>query len=203
MALPPLAELHDVEARLGREIGGPELARVDALLADASAIVRTYTRREFSRTTTTERLRPRGHKVVLSQRPVVSVDSVAHVLTFGSTETVTPSAAWQHSGGSEILLGEPTFVINGPTFDLDDDVWVEITYTHGFTEIPDAIVAVVANLAVRALTAPQGGLIDSETIGPYTARYSTFTSAGPLSLSQADRAVLNRFRTGHRTVELR
>lgn len=41
MALPPLATIADLEARLGREITDPaEQTRAEALLADASALVR-------------------------------------------------------------------------------------------------------------------------------------------------------------------
>lgn len=38
----PLATVGDVEIRLGREVTGDELARVEILIIDASAIVRAY-----------------------------------------------------------------------------------------------------------------------------------------------------------------
>lgn len=204
-SLPTLADLADVEDRLGRDLDTSEQARAAALLRDASTVARSYCRRDFTQGTTTARYRPRGRKVLLPQRPVLAVTAVAGVQAFGTTEVVTPMALWSWVGGHEIFLGDQTLVINGPTLDWSDtNVWVQVTYDHGFAEVPDDIVTVVANMVVRNMTVPSGGLIDSETIGPYTTRYSGFTSAGPLGLSEADRVLLNRYRsTIASTVELR
>lgn len=204
-ALPPLADLDDVEDRLGRDLEPDETRKAYALLRDASAVVRSYTRRDFTLQTTTLRLRPRGNKVILPQRPVVSVTSVATVVSFGTTEFSTPTPAWSHVGGQELYLIDPQLIYNGPTLDLsDENVWVEVTYTHGHAEIPYDVMAVTANLVVRNISVPGGGLVDFETVGPYTTRYASYTSGGPLSLSGADRDVLNRYRTsGAHTIELR
>lgn len=205
MALPLLAELADVEDRLGRDLDTSEQRRADALLRDASTVVRGYTRRDFTLTRTVSRHRPRGDKVLLPRRPVVEVHSVKSVIGFGTHETLTVMPFWSWVAGHEILLGEPTLIINGPTFEWSDrNVWAEVDYSHGFAEVPLDIISVVANLVVRNLTVPQGGLVDMESVGPYTARYSTFTAAGPLGLGEADRSVLNRYRsTTTSTVELR
>lgn len=204
-SLPPLAELVDVEDRLGRDLTPEESRKADALLRDASTVVRNYTRRDFTTGTTTARYRPRGRKVVLPQRPVTAVTSVKSVLSFGTNETVTALAYWSWPGGSEVILGDPSLVINGPTWDLDDsDVWVEITYTHGFPEVPDDIRTVIANMVLRNLTAPRSGLVDTEGVGPYQVRYAGFVAQGPLGISEADRQILNRYRsTVSHTVELR
>lgn len=205
MALPSLASLTDVEDRLGRDLDAAESRRASALLSDASTVARNYCRRDFTAGSTTARYRPRGRKVVLSQRPVVSVTSVSSVLSIGTATTITPLSFWSWPGGNEILLGDPTLVINGPTFEWSDsDVWVQVAYTHGFTTVPEDVLAVVANMVVRALTAPKGGLVDTEQIGPYNVRYSGFATQGPLGLAEPDRQTLNRYRsvTTH-TVELR
>lgn len=205
-SLPSLAELVDVEDRLGRDLDATETRRADALLRDASMVVRSYCRRDFTSGTTTARYRPRGRKVVLPQRPVVSVASVATVLSYGTTETIIPLSFWSWPGGNEVLLGEPNLWINGPTaLDFDDqDAWVEITYTHGYTEIPADIVSTVCAIVVRNLSVPNNGVLDSETIGPYTMRFSGPAVVGPLGLGEAERQVLNRYRAvvSH-TVELR
>lgn len=205
MALPLLAELADVEDRLGRDLEVSEQRRADALLRDASIVVRNYTRREFTLGRTTSRHRPRGDKVLLPLRPVVQIHSVKSVIAFGQQQSVTIMPFWTWVAGHEVHLGEPTLVINGPTFEWSDrNVWAEVDYSHGFASIPEDIVSVVANLVVRNLTVPHGGLVDMETAGPYNVRYSGFTSQGPLGLSEADRVVLNRYRsTVTHTVELR
>lgn len=205
MALPSLAERADVEDRLGYDIDAGQHNRVDALLRDASVVVRAYCRRDFTAGTTTARFRPRGHKVVLPQRPVRAVTAVRSVVSFGTSEQVTPLSYWSHPGGHEVHLGDQSAVINGPTLDFsDDDVWVEVTYDHGFLTVPDDVVTVVANMVVRNLTVPGGGLVDLQTIGPYTTRFGGFASGGPLTLGAGDRDVLNRYRsTTSSTVELR
>lgn len=204
-SLPSLADLSDVEDRLGRDLDASESRKAAALLADASTVVRNYCRRDFTMGTTTARYRPRGNKVVLPQRPVLSVTSVKAVQAFGTTFMITPLVFWSWVGGYEIVLGDATLVINGPTLDYDDtNVWIEVTYSHGFAEVPEDVKSVVANMVVRNLTVPKSGLIDMETVGPYTARYSGFTAAGPLGLGEADRVILNRYRsTISHTVELR
>lgn len=205
MALPPLAELSDVEDRLGRDLDATESRRAAALLADASTVVRNYTARDFTAGTTTARYRPRGRKVILPKRPVVAVRAVKAVQSFGTTQMVTPLGYWSWPGGHEVVIGDPSLIINGPTYDLDDSgVWIEVTYDHGFPEVPEDVKAVVANLVVRNMLTPVGGVVDSETVGPYNVRYSGSTMMGPLGLGEPDRTILNRYRsTTTNTVELR
>lgn len=204
-SLSPLADLEDIEDRLGRDLEPEESRKSAALIRDASTVVRNYCRRDFTHGTTTARFRPRGRKVSLPQRPVLTVTAVKAVLSYGTNETITPLAYWSWPGGSEVILGDPNLIINAPDWVWDDsEVWCEITYTHGFTEIPDDIRSVVANMVIRNLTAPKGGLIDTEGIGPYQVRYSGFVSQGPLGISEPDRQLLNRYRsTVAQTLELR
>jgi len=205
VALPSLAEITDVEDRLGYSIDPAQYTRVEALLRDASVVVRAYCRREFTAGTTTARYRPRGHKVVLPLRPVRAVTAVRSVVSFGTHDQITPLSYWSHPGGHEVFIGDQSVVINGPTLDFaDENVWVEVTYEHGFAVIPDDVVTVVANMVVRNLTVPGGGLVDLQTVGPYTTRFGGFASGGPLSMGAGDRDVLNRYRsTTSSTVELR
>lgn len=204
-SLPALASVTDVEDRLGRDLFPTEESRVAGALKDASVVVRAYTRRDFTLGTTTGRFRPRGAKVRLPQRPVVSVDAVAVVVAFGTSEQITPLSYWRWVSGSEIDLGDQNLVINGPTLDWDDEeFWLEVTYQHGYVEVPDDVITVVANMALRILTVPGGGISDMQTVGPYTNRIASFASSGPLTLSGGDRDVLNRYRnTTAYTVELR
>lgn len=204
-SLPSLADLEDVEDRLGRDLSTDEQRRADALLRDASVIVRNYTRRDFTLSNTVDRYLPRGRKVILPKRPVVAINSVKAVIGYGTHQTISVLSFWSWVAGPEIILGEPTLMINGPSYEWNDsNVWAEVDYDHGFAEVPDDVRTVTANLVVRNLTAPKGGLIDMETVGPYTARYSGITASGPLGLAEPDRSVLNRYRsTINHTVELR
>jgi len=205
VALPALADLADVEDRLGRDLDANEQRRADALLRDASTVVRSYTRRDFTVGRTTSRFKPRGDKIILPLRPVTEVHTVKSVISYGQNETITALPFWSWTAGHEVILGDPVLIINGPTYEWTDrNVWVEIDYSHGFAEVPPDVIAIVANLVVRNLTVPQGGMVDMESVGPYNVRYSAFTSAGPLGLGEADRVVLNRYRsTVTHTVELR
>lgn len=205
VSLPSLADLEDVEARLGRDLRPDESRRADAMLRDASVVVRNYTRRDFTLGATTARYRPRGRKVTLPNRPIVKVNSVKAVYSYGLNEIITVLPFWSWVAGAEIILGDLSLIINGPCYCWDDsNVWAEVDYEHGYAEVPCEIASVVANLVVRNLTVPGGGMVDHETVGPYTARYSTFTAQGPLGLSEADRTILNRYRaTVNHTLELR
>lgn len=204
-SLPSLADLADIEDRLGRDLEPEESRKADAMLRDASIVARNYTRRDFTLGNTVARYRPRGRKVILPRRPVVAINSVKAVIGFGQHQMVTILPFWSWVAGHEIVLGEPSLLINGPTYEWDDrNVWAEIDYDHGFADVPDDVRTVVANMVIRNLTVPKSGLIDMETVGPYTARYSGFLAAGPLGLSESDRTILNRYRvTASHSVELR
>lgn len=204
MALASLADLSDIEDRLGRELDEDESTRADALLRDASAVVRAYCRRDFTANRETVRIRPRGSKILLPQRPVVEVHMVWAVHSFGPTIYRTPMAFWGWVSGHEISIGDDSMVINGPTISWDSsDTYAEVDYSYGYETVPDDVRAVIANVAVKALTMPSGGLVDMETIGPMTVRYAGVNN-GPLALTEPDRAVLNRYRSSSaRTMELR
>jgi hypothetical protein len=195
-SLSSLADIAEVEARLGYTIVDNTIrAKLQKQLDDASVVVRNYCRRDFTAGTSTIRLRPRGDKVTLPERPVRAVTAVSSVVTYGTSTQVTPLSYWSWVAGPEIQLGDQSLVINGPTLDFSDgDTWVEVTYDHGFAVVPDDVVSVVANMALRTFTIPGGGLVDMQTVGPYSARTASFASGGPLSLSGGDRDVLNKYR---------
>lgn len=206
MASPsPLCDLEDVEDRLGRDLSPDEQRKATAVLTDASAVVRSYCRRDFTRATTTGRYRPVGDRVTLPLRPVLAVSGVWAVTSYGTTVYRTPLVVWQWAGGPEVYLGDTSLVINGPWIDWSDShVWVDVEYTHGYDAVPADIVTVVANMVVKTLSVPGGGLIDMETVGSYNVRYSTITAAGPLGLTDGDRQILNKYRTTvNHSVEMR
>lgn len=179
MALPPLAQPGDVEDRLGRELTPTEMVRVLALLADASALVRSYTGQQISAATTTERLAVRNGAVRLPQRPVTAVTAVA------DPTSAAVNATWSAGDVVTLSLMSPSFV--------------DVTYSHGYAEVPDDIVAVVCDIVTRSFSGylaspaiwqqPSAG-VNPESIGAIIPT----PALGGSQLTADQRAVLDRYR---------
>ena len=181
MALPTLASVADVEARTGETYAGAALTKVQALLRDASAAVRRATRQTISLVEDDEIVLAGDGStlMVLPERPVVAVAGVA----------VAGRAVTGWTNTSRGLVGLPW----GPGD-------FTVTYTHGYDEIPDDVVAVVCALVIRALTLTPGVRSTSNTIGDYSESV-TFAGdvpgADPMALTDAERESL-RFLSGPR-----
>src|SRR5690606_36466189 len=105
----PLATVEDLEARLGRELTSEEAARANALLADASALIRGWTRQDFTLTLgDVITLRPVGTVVRLPQRPVQAVTAVVAV---GGSEAIPdvplPVGSWTWDGIDKVDIWPP------------------------------------------------------------------------------------------------
>ena len=116
MALDPLATADDLAGRLGRALTDAEIDQVELLLGDASASVRAYTGQEFTLGESTVRLRARGGVLRLPQRPVVAVTAVAN------TDEADVDFTW---------YADDRAILSSPWAS-----WVDVTYTHGYEEIP-------------------------------------------------------------------
>lgn len=206
-ALPPLASPDDVADRLARELTDAEYDRLPILLADASAMIRNYCRQPFTSSRATQRLRPIGYVVRLPRRPVAAVHTVTMV--FG--DLLLPTPGFFFDGLDEVSLVGVGVVLNLPEIALDylaeQDLVAEVDYTAGYIEIPPDVVAVACGMAGRALTMPgtggMGGVV-SETVAEYNYKLSeSFASAGPLALTDADKATLSAYRPASTLVELR
>jgi hypothetical protein len=66
-----------------------------------------------------------------------------------------------------------------------------VTYSHGYTEVPDDIEDVVLDLAAMAMTNPQG--LRSESIDDYQRTFAMETIGGP-QLSKAHEEALRPYR---------
>lgn len=176
MALDPLATADDLAGRLGRTLTDTETDQAELLLADASAAVRAYCGQQFGQSDQTSRLRVRGGVIFLPQRPVTSVTTVAD--PDGNDIDFT----WY--AGDRIALSSPSAA-----------QWADVTYTAGYEEIPADIVAVVCQIAGRALGRPadETGLA-SETIGQYSYSVGGAAAAGSVGMLADERAVLDRYR---------
>lgn len=200
----PLATVDDVAADYPGGIPEDDRGRVETLLKRASAVVRSYTGQSFTKETTTERIRPRGDKVILPKRPVVSVESVG---VFDGTN-VLPIVGYMWDGGCEIWLCPGETVINLAADVLDlfryNTPLVEVAYTHGYDMVPEDIVTVVCGMVARTYASPGvAGTYKSQTVGPFSATLSDAAAQGIAGLTDADRLILNRYRRSTGTVELR
>lgn len=209
----PLATTTDLESRLGRDLTADETARADALLADASALVRGYTGQDFTQVVGDEVvLRPVGTTVRLPQRPVTDVTSVVAV---GGSDTIPditlPAGSWTWDGIDKVDVWPPStdWLLNLP--ETWSDGWgavntYRVTYSHGYAEVPDDVVAVVCAMVLRTLLAPSmvAGMV-SERIGAYNyqVQQGSGSSGASVGITQADRDVLKRYRRKATTIQTR
>jgi hypothetical protein len=167
--------LTDLSDRLGRPLTSSEEARAQALLSDASAKVRSYTKQNFTRTDNeTIVVRAQQGEIRLPQRPVLDVTSVVAIGAGGAPDL--PVVGWQWDGLDIVRTCVDSPVINLPELWYEDDAEAypgtyRVTYSHGEAQIPDVIVGIVARIVLRTLTAPtMAGGVTGETIGPYSYR---------------------------------
>lgn len=191
----PLASVSDVQARLPGSVT-VEPIRILALLQDASAAIRSYTKQTFTIQQTTIGVRPIGYRLRLPQRPVISVDSITVVLP-GTTEPVAVPG-WYWDGSNEVWLTFGDLIIN-----LSEELtglleWqtpeYAVTYHHGYPEVPDDVVGVVCSMVTRVSTAPGLGGVVSESVGEYSYRLSDAAAQGPMTLTQSEKDTLSSYR---------
>ena len=169
-----LAALTDLAARLGRPLLAAEADRATFLLDDASAMVRSYTGQTFAQVDNdTIVVRAQQGEIRLPQRPVRDVTAVIAVGAGGAPDL--PVVGWQWDGLDIIRTCQESPVLNLPERWYEEDVAAypgtyRVTYSHGGPVPPD-VVAVVARMVLRTLTAPtMAGGVTGETLGPYSYR---------------------------------
>ncbi|MFI6491217.1 hypothetical protein [Streptomyces sp. NPDC050564] len=198
--LPSLVTVADFAARLGRTFTPEQELQAQALLDDASSVVRAYVRQDITQVETTDTFTMRradpvlhrcGGMVTLPQRPVVDIASVS------INGTVTYDW-WQD--GNEVALRDWPWV-RPPAAHRPPQVTV--TYTHGWDPVPGDITAIVMQAANRVMVNPSG--IRSETVGGESVTYlipATGENLGVL-LSRTEQKVLDRYRRTAGTVQVR
>lgn len=201
-----LATVADLEDRLGRDLTDTEASRAQALLEDASAAVRRYTRQQFDLVEDDERvLRAQGGTIRLPQRPVIDVTKVEAVGGAGAPDVTI--ADWLWDGIDQIRLGNGNYVINLPEAWWDDDGYpgtYRVTYSHGYAEVPGDVVRVVCAMATRTITSPSmaGGVV-GESVGPYSYRLDAPGGGLAVMLTQADKETLADYRDSVGQIQVR
>jgi hypothetical protein len=169
----------------------PDATRAARALDDASAVVRAYTGQHFTRATTTERVRLRRGSARLPQRPVHDVVAVDGA--WGGT------VAWAWDGGDVLWLTYPPTYPPGLPAEAAATLLVE--YDHGYDETPDDVVAVVCNVAARALgSPPENSGVNTESITNYSVTLGPVGAAGAVGLFRDEQAILDRYRRQAGTV---
>src|SRR5215472_3602891 len=107
-SLPSLATPSDIEARLGRSLNQVENARVDAMLADGSAIIRRYCREDFiSYTGASITLLADGGVINMSLwKPIQGITSVTALSGVAGIPDI-PVTWYSFDGVSEITVMSP------------------------------------------------------------------------------------------------
>jgi hypothetical protein len=189
MALPPFATAADLAAFTQSEIPA---ATADLALAAASAVIRKWTRQDFTRVTDDVKvLRVLDEReLVLPQRPVVSVSQI-RVNSLVLQDWVLSGDRLLRTGGWRRLPGTTTY---------PDPGLVEVTYTHGWDEVPDDVRTVCLDLASTTVTNPSG--LRSVSIDDYSRTFASET-LGSGSLSEAHRSILSAYRRRIGTVATR
>jgi hypothetical protein len=195
----PLASTDDLEGRLGRPLTPAETDRAGFLLADASALVRGYTKQSFARTDNEAVvLRAQQGEIRLPQKPVRDVTSVVAIGAGGAPDL--PVVGWEWDGLDIIRTAVATPVINLPEQWYEDDAEAypgtyRVVYSYGDAAVPEDVVAVVAAMVLRTLTAPTlAGGVTGETIGPYSYRTDGSGVGTAVTMSAADKATLKDYR---------
>lgn len=179
--MPALATLDDVAAALGRSLTDSETDRVTGLLETASAAVEqaagNYRFAAGSYTPTRV-----AHRKLRIPGAVAAVSAVNEVDCDGTETALT---GWVLRGST--LYGVDT---------CEREVEISFTVT---ADVPAEVVQVTAGIVAATLGAPPVGA-SSEQAGPFLVSYAD--SSGRVWLSASDRAVLGKYRTPRRAVEL-
>lgn len=194
MALPAFATAADLAAVTQRS--DLNAAAAELALASASAVIRNWTRQTITRVVDDVATLRVLHteELVLPQRPVASVSQV-RVNSLTLLDWVLSGDRLLRTGGWRRLPGTTTY---------PDPGLVEVTYTHGYEEVPDEIRAVCLDLAAVSVTNPGYKRETERVIDDWRQRdvYAAET-LGSGVLSAAHRGMLSGYRRRIGTVGLR
>lgn len=207
--LRPLALPSDLEATLGRSLTSTEQTRAVPYLARASALIRRYTGQVFDPVSNdVVILRPVGSYLVLPQMPVTAVAEVRGVEEDGTAGDLLSGWTWD---------GLDRIDITTIGFGWIADPWwpwpsgpesFRVVYSHGGAPIPDDVVGVCCDMALRPLLSPTPvENITSERIGAYSYQLGQFAGGGSpgtaVRLTEADKDALRSYRPQANSIQVR
>jgi hypothetical protein len=211
-SLPSLASPDDIVARLGRNLNQTEMARIDALLKDGSAIIRRYCRQDFTWfDADVTKVHADGGIIVLPWRPIESIDEVLALSGVKGIPDIP--VTWYHFDDVDtITVMSPSYsgIINLPEIWYEETFWwggsFRITGAHGYHEIPDDVTAVLCTAIISELSTPtMSATLASESIGAYSYSMRRTSGAG-LNAALEDagmKTALADYRKKYGTVKVR
>ncbi|GAA3473890.1 hypothetical protein GCM10018965_084430 [Nonomuraea roseola] len=183
-----LAELADIEARLGRTLTPDEARAVTELIGDVSGLVTAYCRRDFT-AHINDVIELEGNaerELALPGSPITEVFRVEVDGTEITEFKRVRNSLWRRWGWQK-CLGDP------------EPSRVVVTYSHGENKVPSDVKAIVCNEVMRVLGSTPGQT--SETLGDHAITWSS--DGGSVSLSKGAKISLSRFRRQTGTAPLR
>lgn len=167
-----------------------------ALLLDmATGVIQAYTRQhlEYIHNDSVV-LVPDEGRIVLPERPVIDVTSVAGLPSGGWTlirDTLLPGPVYSYMWElDDIITGNVTWTpMSMPT--------IAVTYSHGFQQVPNDLRGLCLSVAARLYVNPSA--IESETIGNSATRYS---QKGGMDLTDVEKRLADRYRLTARSVRI-
>jgi hypothetical protein len=211
--LPSLATPDDIVARLGRSLNQVETARVDALLADGSAIIRRYCREDFI-LYTGDTITVLGDGSIINMdtwRPIQAITSVTAISGLAGVPDL-PVTWYVFNGITEISIAAPAYsgVINLPEIWYADEYWwgssFRVVGDHGYSQTPGDVMAVLCTAIISELSTPtMSATLASESIGAYSYSMRRTSGAG-LSAALIDagmKTTLADYRTSQGTIKTR
>lgn len=181
------ATADELAARLGITLAGGEVTRANTLLTLASGLIQGEARQTIARVTD-DVLAIRGlteGKILLPERPVISVSAV-------SLADDLVNADDYYLDGDELVRGGIGWSAWLDRYDFGGGRWgsssspLVVTYTHGYSTIPDAIKSVCVESTVRAYVNP--GSVEQEAYGSERTSYG----AVGLTLTDDERRIVRR-----------
>lgn len=194
MPLDPLATTDDLDARMNGGLPVGDVTRAEALLVDASSAVRDAAGQTLTEATSTlVWLKVRRGIVRLPQRPVTAVSAVED--ENGNDVTYT----WL--GDDRVRLSLTDAINAWELVPYSTPLGeVRVTYDHGYAAgaIPDLIVGITCNAALRALGRDGlDGSVQQESIEGYSYQTGSIGAAGPVGLLPEEKLRLQSFLRPH------
>ena len=195
------ADHDDLATRLGVTLTSDQETRADALLADASDIIREEVKRGDLNLETDETITMRGtsdESIELPSTPVISVSSVTLdgvPLTEGHDWYVDGNMIVRLPVTRDVILDGisdemAAFPLGTAGFGWPEQT-LEITYTHGYAQIPGKVKTICLEMVTRVWVNP--GSVARATIGDTATVYDNmrFSPSG-MQVTDDERKALKR-----------
>lgn len=198
-------------ARLGRALNQVESARADALIGDASAIIRRYCHEDFVLYKgDTITIKADAGTIKVPHRPIQAINSVTAIS--GAPGIPDIEVFWYvFDGIDEITIPAPVYsgIINLPEYWYEYQWFSQsflINDDHGYAQTPDDVMAVLCTAVISELSTPtMSATLMSESIGAYSYSMRRTSGAG-LNAALIDagmKTALADYRAGQGTIAVR